>query len=227
MPPRTFHTKADTRHARAEAARLAAQQAQRRRFIIRVGVVAAAVVVIAVIAVVIATSGANRTPAPAARSSQAASWALPADPSAAAAKAGLPMLGEEMLAVHYHAHVDVIVRGQTVTMPALIGIDNANHRISALHTHDNTGIVHIESGQDIPFTLGQLFTEWGQPLNTSQVGPVVAGSGEQLRVYRNGMRFNGDPTALKFTAHDEIVVWLGPANQQPQIPTSYNFPSGL
>ena len=32
------------------------------------------------------------------------------------------MLDREMLAVHYHAHLDVIVRGVHVTVPAFIGI---------------------------------------------------------------------------------------------------------
>jgi hypothetical protein len=83
----------------------------------------------------------------------------------------------------------------------------------------SSGVVHIESDQDIPHTLGQLFTEWSQPLTTSQVGPVHAQAGEQVRVYRNGTPVSGDPAALKFGASDEIVVWLGshrPATPHPQ-----------
>lgn len=154
-------------------------------------------------------------------------WPLPADPSAAAAQAGLPMLGEEMLAVHYHAHLDIIIRGGQIQVPAHVGIDAARHRISPLHTHDTTGIVHIESGADIPFTLGQFFTEWGQPLSAAQVGPVTAGSGEVLRVYRDGAEVTGDPATLTLKAHDEIVVWLGPAGEQPRVPTEFRFPAGL
>jgi len=154
-------------------------------------------------------------------------WPLPADVSAAAQKAGLPMLDREMLAVHYHSHVDVIVRGVRVEVPAGIGIDAAKHLISPLHTHDTTGIVHIESAEDIPFTLAQLFTEWGQPLNSTQVGPVTAVEGERVRVYRNGTEVSNDPAALKLTEHAQIVVWLGPASAKPQVPTAYNFPAGL
>ena len=154
-------------------------------------------------------------------------WPLPDDPSAAAAKAGLQMLDREMLAVHYHAHVDVLVRGVAIRVPANIGIDVRRQRISALHTHDATGIVHIESGEDIPFTLGQFFTEWGQPLRTGRVGPVAVQPGEELRVYRNGRRETGNPGALRFRAHDQIVVWVGPATERPRVPASYKFPAGL
>lgn len=154
-------------------------------------------------------------------------WPTPTNPAAAAQAAGLPLLDREMLEVHYHAHLDVFVRGQRITVPANIGIDVQRQRITALHTHDTTGIVHIESERNIPFTLSQFFTEWGQPLTVAQVGPVVAGENEQVRLYRNGELTPGDPAQLRFAAHDEIVVWLGPANEQPEVPASYNFPEGL
>ncbi|HET6214545.1 MAG TPA: hypothetical protein VFE14_16895 [Micromonosporaceae bacterium] len=153
-------------------------------------------------------------------------WPLPADASAAAAKAGLQMLGEEKLTVHYHAHLDVIVRGNRIQVPAFIGIDRAKQKITALHTHDTSGIVHIESADDVPFTLGQVFTEWGQPLSTTQLGPVTAAAGEVVRVYRNGNQ-TSDMGALRLAAHDEIVVWLGPSGSMPNVPKAYDFPAGL
>ncbi|HEX6499443.1 MAG TPA: hypothetical protein VF054_10475 [Micromonosporaceae bacterium] len=173
-------------------------------------------------------SGSPRAAGPtaAAPAPASTSWAVPADASAAAKAAGLPMLGEEKLTVHYHSHLDVLVDGQPVQVPAGIGIDEARQKISPLHTHDTTGVVHIESATDVPYTLGQFFTEWGQPLNAHQVGPVAVASGQTLRVYRNGQQVDGDPGALRLGAHDEIVVWVGPADQQPQVPTSYNFPAG-
>ncbi len=154
------------------------------------------------------------------------SWAAPADASAATRAAGLPMLGEEKLAVHYHAHLDVLVDGQAVPVPAGLGIDQVRQLIAPLHTHDGSGIVHVESATDVPFTLGQVFTEWGQPLRANAVGPVALGSGRVLRVYRNGQAVTGDPAALVLHGHDEVVVWVGPADQQPQVPSSYKFPAG-
>jgi hypothetical protein len=153
-------------------------------------------------------------------------WKPPADASAAAKAAGLPMLGEEKLAVHYHAHLDVLVNGQHVPVPAGLGIDQARQLIAPLHTHDGSGVVHIESATDVPFTLGQVFTEWGQPLRADQVGPVNLSAGQVLRVFRNGKPVTGDPAALRLGAHDEIVVWVGPTDQQPQVPSSYSFPPG-
>jgi hypothetical protein len=137
------------------------------------------------------------------------------------------MLGQEQLTVHYHAHLDVVVDGQRVPVPAFIGIDLVRHLISSLHTHDASGVVHIESATDVPFTLGQVFTEWGQPLRAVQVGPVTIAQGQELRVYRNGQRVAGDPSALRLRAHDEIVVWVGASSEQPKVPSNYAFPPGL
>lgn len=159
--------------------------------------------------------------------SSSADFGLPADASAAAAAAGLPMLGQEHLNVHYHAHVDLVVRGQAVTVPAFIGIDRAQSKIAPLHTHTPDGIVHVESATDVPFTLGQFFTEWGHPISASAIGTVTAVSSEQLRVYRNGEQVSGDPAALKFEPHDEIYVWLGPSSEKPTVPSSYPFANGL
>jgi hypothetical protein len=153
-------------------------------------------------------------------------WLAPADASAAVRAAGLPMLGEEKLAVHYHAHLDVFVNGQPVPVPADIGIDEGRHLIAPLHTHDGSGVVHIESATDVPFTLGQVFAEWGQPLRADRVGPLTLTAGQTLRVFRNGKPVTGDPAALRLGAHDEIVVWVGAADQQPQVPASYAFPPG-
>ena len=111
------------------------------------------------------------------KSGTPANWSAPEDATLAANRAGLPMLGSEMLQVHYHAHVDVSVRGNKITVPANLGIDRKRQTITALHTHDTTGIVHIESAADIPFTLGQFFTNGvnlSQPLRSDRSPPAPA-----------------------------------------------------
>ncbi len=129
--------------------------------------------------------------------------------------------------MHYHAHLDVRVAGAPIPVPAGLGIDLARQRISPLHTHDTGGIIHIESQADIPFTLGQLFIEWGQPLSSGQVGPHRLAKDEVLRVFRNGQQVIDNPAALRLSQHDEDVVWVGPRSAHPTVPASYQFPEGL
>lgn len=178
-----------------------------------------------VLALALASACSSPQKAPAAPVSSV--WPAPADAEAAARAAGLPLLEREMLDVHYHAHLDVNVRGKRITVPPYIGIDIEQRKITALHTHDATGIIHIESAEDIPFTIGQFFAEWGQPLTTTRVGPITAGNEEQVRVYRNGKPVSGDPAAIKFAKHDQILVWLGPSGENPTVPASYQFPPNL
>jgi succinate dehydrogenase/fumarate reductase flavoprotein subunit len=137
------------------------------------------------------------------------------------------MLGNEMLQVHYHAHLDVIVDGQQITVPEYIGIDENAQTITALHTHDTTGILHIEAAEDVPFKLGQAFTEWGQPLTGTQVGPVALGPDKALKLIVNGKEVGGDPAQYVLKAHDEVVVWVGAKDATPQVPSSYPFQPGL
>ena len=155
------------------------------------------------------------------------SWDRNPDQSATAKKAGLQMLGNEMLQVHYHAHLDVIVDGQKITVPQYIGIDENAQTITALHTHDTSGILHIESAEDTPFKLGQAFTEWGQPLSATQVGPVAIGPDKTVKLIVIGKEVAGDPAQYVLKSHDEIVVWVGAKDATPQVPSSYQFAAGL
>ena len=80
----------------------------------------------------------------------------PADASAAVTAAWLPMLGEEEVAVHHHVHLDVYADGRPVPGPARLGVDDTRQLTSSVHTHDGSGIVHLESATETPFTLRQL-----------------------------------------------------------------------
>ena len=157
-------------------------------------------------------------------------WALPADAKPYIAAAGLSVLSQEQLQVHYHAHVDVIVNGNAVTVPAGIGFVIENGRatgITVLHTHDPSGIVHIESASNDAFNLGQVFTELGVALNASQLGGLEVDNAHELRGYVNGRRFKGDPATIRLKPHLEIALWYGPSGTSPRVPKSYAFPEGL
>jgi hypothetical protein len=161
-------------------------------------------------------------------------WALPADARPYVEAAGLAVLRAEQLAVHYHAHLDVIDAstggGAEITVPAGIGFEVKNGKatgLSVLHTHDTSGIIHVESAKNKPYTLGQVFTEWGVALSETQLGGLHADATHVLAAYVNGRRFSGDPATLRLQRHLEIALWYGPSDQKPKVPTSYRFPAGL
>jgi hypothetical protein len=90
-----------------------------------------------------------------------APWPAPDDTASGVTAAGLD-LGPMGTAEHYHPHVRIIIDGVDVPVAANIGVDRTTGAMSALHTHESDGSIHIERDRlgDV-FTLSQLFTEWG------------------------------------------------------------------
>jgi len=153
-----------------------------------------------------------------------APWPVPAGEAARIAAAGLPALSQEQLAYHIHAHLDIIVDGKSEPVPAEIGIDAQAHFISPVHTHDATGVIHVESSDRRIFTLGQFFTEWGVLLNQSCVGGYCSPQ-TPIGVYVDGHQFSGDPSTIELKAHEEIALVIG--TPPGKIPDHFDFPQGL
>ena len=125
----------------------------------------------------------------------------------------------------------VEIDGKHVTVPALIGI-YANGDPSQggffveLHTHDATGIMHLESPKDGAFTLGQFFGVWGVRLSQSCIGGYCATATNPLRFFVNGKRYIGNPNNIVLKNHQEFAIVYG--KPPAKIPSSYNWgPSGL
>lgn len=157
-------------------------------------------------------------------SSGPAPWPVSDGEGARIAAAGLPALSQEQLAYHIHTHLDIIVDGKSEPVPAEIGIDAQAQLISPVHTHDATGVIHIESSDRRAFTLGQFFTEWGVLLNQSCVGGYCSPQ-TAIRVYVDGHQFSGDPSTIELTPHEEIALVIGAP--PGQVPDHFDFPQGL
>jgi hypothetical protein len=134
----------------------------------------------------------------------------------------------EQLATHYHSHVDILYKNQPVSIPANTGIPPGSSCLYWLHTHDTTGIIHIEAprGQGSrQFTLGDFFKIWGQPLSRTRVATIPVGSGTQLRVWVNGIPYTGDPSKIVLKNHEQIVIEIGPPYTEP--PPTFTWPAGV
>ena len=111
------------------------------------------------------------------------------------AAAGLPY-AEEMLPVHYHAHLDIIVDGKAVrgaAVPRLCRDAAKAVGLAPLHTHEPNGIIHIENGVPATFVLGQFFIEWGVRFTSTCLGAYCAGSGKELAFFVDGKRSDRRP----------------------------------
>jgi hypothetical protein len=152
----------------------------------------------------------------------------------AAAVDGISCNSTEQLVFHIHAHLAVYVNGAAKLLPPGVGIGpplqfqqtNAGPFVvsgscfSWLHTHDSSGVIHIESPVQRIYTLGDFFDIWGQPLSATQVGPAQGA----VTAMVNGAPFAGSPRDIPLDAHNVIQLDVGstlPAFQP------FTFPAGL
>ena len=131
---------------------------------------------------------------------------------------------------HIHEHLSLWHNGQQVAMPTAVGIPGGTNFIVTmnggpftnqgtcfynLHTHDSSGIIHIEdsAAPSPPFTLGELFDIWGEPL---QIGNVAGFMGPTL-VYVDSNEhpaqatvYTGDPRQIPLNQnHGQITIEVG------------------
>lgn len=141
---------------------------------------------------------------------------------------GIQCNANEQFLFHIHAHIDILVNSQHMYIPPQIGII-PDKCIYWLHTHDETGIIHIESPIKGDFTPGQFFDLWKRKLDNPQGFDNVFNGKDVPIVYINGSKAPSgiNYRDIKLHAHDEIALVYGRLPQPNSIPTTYNFPQGL
>jgi hypothetical protein len=212
----------------AELRRVEARRARIRTIGIATGVVVAVAAVATLVTVVVVNGQGGQT-ASASASSAATSgpWAAPTDVEKGVRAAGLTMLSAEGSALHIHQHLSLSVDGKTVTVPAQLGIDAAAGQISPIHTHDESGIIHVESPTVRGFTLGQVFDEWQVPLGSGRVGAYTDGSGGRtVTVFVDGKKYAGDPAGIALREHEDIDIVVAKQGATVAAPAAFAWPSG-
>lgn len=100
-----------------------------------------------------------------------------------------------------------------------------------MHTHGDTGVIHIESPENRTFTLGQFFHIWGEAFSNNQIFDNIVGNNDNssntLNVYVNGKKMvsETDYGQIPLNEHDEIAIVYG--RSPDSIPSSFKFPEGL
>ena len=229
------------RKVRKEEARLQRERLQRkmaRRRFYRWGVAGAVVVAALVVGTVLVlnkgSSSPRSTPTPgvlADLQKGSAPWSQGVPGLKERLQAmGLPYGAQEQLAYHIHMHLEVFVDGKAETVPAGVGINNVGPScqqfITVLHTHDTSGIIHVESPVQRAYTLGQFFDVWGVYLTKDCLGDKCAAGDQTLRAYVNGKEWTGDPTQIPLNDELVIVLAFGSADQVPNpVPASFVPPA--
>jgi hypothetical protein len=196
------------------------RQQKARQRLQRLLIAGGAAVVVAVVAVVIIVVVANRP------STSANAVARPAN---GATVDGIKCQTNEQAVYHVHSHLAIFVNGAQQTVPHGVGIPGSKTAQGGfveggkcfywIHTHDASGVIHIESPTTGTYTLGQFFDIWGRKLSSDQVGTAKG----DVTAYVNGKPVSGDPRSIKLGSH--VVIQLDIGKVEP--PKPYTFTGGL
>ncbi len=131
---------------------------------------------------------------------------------------GLPTGGKETF--HIHALLHIYVEGLLVPIAGNVGVDSSKNLESSLHTHDRTGIIHMEASHPYAFTLGDFFSVWGVKFGPAQLGGLSGYGGDHLHFYVNGKPLT-NPAAHVLHNNDSIVIGYGADSSFPHAPSTF------
>lgn len=145
---------------------------------------------------------------------------------------GVYCSANEQLSYHIHAHLTIYVDGANVPLVANTGIAPIGVTSSSsvtcyywMHTHDTTGVIHIESPTTKLYTLNQYLDIWEKFSSTSSPFPTQLSSPTGWTIYVNGKQVNTDFSHLQLTAHEVVTIAYNSPNIKPD--TTYSFAAGL
>ena len=97
---------------------------------------------------------------------------------------------------HIHPVLKIILGNQVQEIPADIGIKPTC--MNAIHTHDNTGVIHIESPEKRDFNLPDFFAVWGIDINTFGKLIKMVVNGKETTEYENYIMQDKDQIELYY-----------------------------
>lgn len=125
----------------------------------------------------------------------------------------------EQSTVHYHALLVMYINGKQTALPSQVGIAPDGSCLYWLHTHDTSGVIHIESPANRTFTFGNFLDEWSQ--HFSSLGYPSQLNSANWQVWVNGKAYSGDMHNIVLKAHDIITLAYNSPGVKPT--TSYNW----
>ena len=124
------------------------------------------------------------------------------------------------IVMHIHPRLNVTLDGKSLVIPAGIGINTTlwqDHSLdqygmgpmkmnmggtsmimqgmAPLHTHDTSGVIHVESNEFRNYTLGQFLQNWGMDIDGKEV--MLSVNGINVKDYMNHILTDKEQMILK------------------------------
>lgn len=97
---------------------------------------------------------------------------------------------------HIHPVLKITVKGQNQEIPANIGIKP--NCMNSIHTHDNSGVLHVEAPEKKDFTLSDFFAVWGKDMRSFGENMKMTVNGKENTEYENYVIQDKDQIELIF-----------------------------
>lgn len=105
---------------------------------------------------------------------------------------------------HIHPHLEIIILGQKQEIPSAIGINSGC--MNALHTHDNSGKIHVESPEKRDFNLSDFFAVWNKTYNKNQIFDYKVDDKHTIRETVNGKETQDYESTVLYDK-DQIIIY--------------------
>ncbi|HET7814764.1 MAG TPA: hypothetical protein VFL13_10370 [Candidatus Baltobacteraceae bacterium] len=162
---------------------------------------------------------------------------------------GIPCATTMPNTYHVHAFVGIIINGRQYAVPDGVGLNKpgadstyagftnwteyATSCYYYTHTHDASGVVHIEAPNSVPqstyiYKLQNFFDVWGQKISSTQIGPftgTVTAYVAQVPLKQAQITssmyttYSGNPANIPLKSHTTVWLQIGPKIYTPsQLP---------
>ena len=120
-------------------------------------------------------------------------------------------LDHDGLARHDHATLQIFINGQQEVIPANVGImtdicNKDGEEMHAVHTHDSSGRLHIESNEDIDIPIGVFFDIWGHHFDETGIFEYRVNSTHELIMTVGGQEIDQYDDYLLINTSDIIEI---------------------
>lgn len=86
---------------------------------------------------------------------------------------------------HIHPEIKIMINGVEQNIPEDIGVNAIG--MTAIHTHEGGGLIHVEAPIQKDFTIGDFFAVWGKTFTQNQILDSVVDESHQITVTVNGI----------------------------------------
>lgn len=107
------------------------------------------------------------------------------------------------LKAHYHSEIEIYIDGEKQEIPSEIGISGSCMR--AVHTHDGSGKIHVETPDSRNIYLKDFFESWGREFGKEKLFDKKADGGKSVKMYVSGV-LNQEYENLLLKDGQKIVI---------------------